>query len=208
MKRFTFILWHWLHVANPRRTEVGSLQGESLCLVAKEIIMERFTNSIRNNIETENWYGALFMALTMADICGKISYPDIEHSGPRYKKWFDENLAEINKSNIMGNEVVFLTAADCWALRCSLLHAGTDDITEQRAQEVLEKFEFTTLGMHRIHINNILTLNVAKFCEEICEAVEAWYKPLQTDPDFQKKIATIIKVKTKPFSPTPGVQFG
>ncbi|WP_444932878.1 hypothetical protein [Microbulbifer sp. JTAC008] len=140
--------------------------------------MERFTNSIRKNLETENWYGALFMALTMPDICGKITYPEIEYSGPRYKEWFNANLSQINKSNIMGKEVVFLTASDCWALRCSLLHAGTDDITEQRAQEVLEKFEFTTLGMHRIHINNILTLNIKAFCNEVIQAVEAWYEPI------------------------------
>ncbi|WNZ58231.1 hypothetical protein QT397_13120 [Microbulbifer sp. MKSA007] len=169
--------------------------------------MERFTNSIRKNLETENWYGALFMALTMPDICGKITYPEIEHSGPRYKEWFNANLSQINKSNIMGKEVVFLTASDCWALRCSLLHAGTDDITEQRAQEVLEKFEFTTLGMHRIHINNILTLNIKAFCNEVIQAVEAWYEPIAETLEVKEKIARIISIKTEPFSPIPGIQF-
>lgn len=170
--------------------------------------MERFTNSIRKNLEAENWYGALFMALTMPDICGKISLPAIEHSGPRYKNWFDANLAQINKTSIMGKEVVFLTSSDCWALRCSLLHAGTDDITEQRAREVLNKFEFTTLGMHRIHINNILTLNVTEFCNEIIYAVDAWYAPIANDPEVKDKISKMISIKTQPFSPIPGVQFG
>ena len=117
-------------------------------------------------------------------------------------------MADINKTIIGGEEVVFLTASDCWALRCSLLHAGTDDITEQRAQEVLDKFEFTTMGMHRIHINNILTLNVAEFCTEIIKAVEAWYVAIADEPDVKDKISKIISIKTQPFSPMPGVQFG
>ncbi|MBY7914642.1 hypothetical protein KW412_11210 [Vibrio fluvialis] len=148
------------------------------------------------------------MALTMPDICGKIAYPKVEHSGPRYKNWFNDNLAEVNKTNIMGKEVVFLTASDCWALRCSLLHAGTDDITEQRAQEVLDKFHFTTMGMHRIHVNKILTLNISEFCNEIIQAVEAWYEPIADEENVKNAISRIISIKIEPFSPVPGVQLG
>lgn len=170
--------------------------------------MERFISSIRDNIKIENWYGAIFMSLTMPDISGAISYPDIEHSGPRYKKWFDENLADINKTNIMGTEVVFLTASDCWALRCSLFHLGTDDITGQRAQEILAKFTFTTLGSHRIKTDNVLTLNTAAFCEEICVAVENWYKLNKSSPEVKQYIESVIKIQTGSFSPIPGVRIG
>ncbi|GAA4878741.1 hypothetical protein [Ferrimonas pelagia] len=170
--------------------------------------MDRFTSAVRKNIESKNWYGALFLALTMPDICGKLAYPEIEFAGQRYKKWFDANLAEVNKANIMGNEVVFLTATDCWALRCSLLHQGTDNITDQRAQEIISKFEFTTMGMHRIKINSVLTLNVASFCEEICQSVENWFNSVSDDTDIQESISKIISIKTEPFSPIPGVQMG
>jgi len=170
--------------------------------------MERFISSIRDNIKNENWYGTIFMSLTMPDICGAMSYPDIEHSGPRYKKWFNENLADINKTNIMGTEIVFLTASDCWALRCSLLHAGTDDITGQRAQEILSKFAFTTLGSHRIRTDNVLTLNTAIFCEEMCVAVEKWYNQNQSIPAVKQYIESVIKIKTESFSPIPGVRIG
>ncbi|WP_166264721.1 hypothetical protein [Marinobacter caseinilyticus] len=170
--------------------------------------MEKFTESIRRSIEAENWNAALFMSLTMPDLCGAIAYPGTEHSGPRYKRWFDENLADVNKTIIGGEEVVFLTASDCWALRCSLLHAGTADISEQRAQEVLNKFEFTTMGMHRIRTERILTLNVAMFCKEVCDAVEAWYETCKDDPRVQDRVSKILKIREKPFSPIPGVQFG
>ena len=170
--------------------------------------MDRFISSIRKNIETENWFGALFTALTMPDICGKMAYPETKYSGPRYKKWFDENLANVNKTVINGTEVVFLTATDCWALRCSLLHQGTDDITEQKAQEIISKFEFTTMNMHRIKINNVLTLNVANFCEEICKCVEDWFATVSDNLEIQQNINQIINIKTQPFSPMPGVQLG
>ncbi|ENQ1529614.1 hypothetical protein ACEOHI_000872 [Vibrio parahaemolyticus] len=170
--------------------------------------MDRFTSAVRKNIESENWYGALFLALTMPDICGKLAYPDVKYAGERYKKWFDANLAEVNKTNIMGKEMIFLTATDCWALRCSLLHQGTDDITEQKAQEIISKFEFTTMRMHRIKTNSVLTLNVASFCEEICQSVERWFNSISDDPDIKGSIGKIISIKTESFSPIPGVKMG
>ncbi|MFH4774544.1 hypothetical protein [Vibrio alginolyticus] len=170
--------------------------------------MDRFTSSIKMNIESENWYGALFMAITMADICGKISFPEVEYAGPRYKKWFDENLAEVYKMDICGKEEVFLSATDCWALRCSMLHAGTDDITEQKAQEVLEKFEFTTMGIHLVRIDGILALDVTTFCNDVCHAVEKWSESVADDLKVQQEIEKLVKIKTQPYAPTHGIQFG
>ena len=89
-----------------------------------------------------------------------------------------------------------------------MLHEGTDDITTQRAQEVLTKFEFVTMGMHRIKIGEMLALNVAKFCEEICLAIEAWYDPIRNYPEVLSQMQKIIQVKTEGYSPIPGVQFG
>ncbi len=148
------------------------------------------------------------MALTMPDICGKISYPNIEHSGPRYKKWFEDNLAETYKTEIGGHEVVFLTASDCWALRCSILHLGTDDITGQRAQDVLDKFMFTTLGSHLIRTDKVLTLNTGSFCEEICCTVDKWYQSNKNDNKVKTYIESVVKIHSEAFNPIPGVRIG
>ena len=170
--------------------------------------MQRFTSAIRTSIQSENWYAAIFLALTMPDICSKLETPTSGSSGPRYKAWFDKFLAGTYTSNIMGRESIFMTSGDCWALRCSLLHEGSDDIGQQNARETLARFHFTTLGSHRIRIDNVLVLNTANFCEEMCQAVESWLIAVATKPEVQERIATMIEVKTGAFSPSFGVRLG
>jgi hypothetical protein len=34
--------------------------------------MQHLVDSVRKDLQNENWYAALFMALTLPDICGKI----------------------------------------------------------------------------------------------------------------------------------------
>ncbi len=101
-----------------------------------------------------------------------------------------------------------MTAGDCWALRCSLLHEGTDDVGEQRARETVARFRFTTLGSHRIKVEDVLVLDTACFCEEVCTAVEAWSKDVSTIPDVQRRIAGMVTIEHAAFSPHPGVRIG
>lgn len=108
--------------------------------------MERFVSAIRMSAQSQNWYAALFMALAMPDICSKLEQPESGSSGPRYKSWFEKYLLPVNTTESMGHRVVFMTPGDCWALRCSLLHEGSDDVGEQRAKETVSRFRFTTLG--------------------------------------------------------------
>ncbi len=67
---------------------------------------------------------------------------------------------------------------DCYALRCALLHEGTDDISEQRAQEVLENFKFVVppdgLIVHNNQSGKALQLQVDIFCRDICASVLDW----------------------------------
>lgn len=168
--------------------------------------MKRFTSAIRGALKSENWYAALYLSLVMPDICGKLAYPNVKHSGQRYKKWFEAYLADINKCIIGEKEVVFLTANDCWALRCSIIHEGVDEITEEKAQKFLNKFYFTTIRVHRILTNNnVLTLNINFFCEEICEAVERWVEEVKGNIDIENRMRKILRIHEEGFSPIRGV---
>lgn len=168
--------------------------------------MHQLVAAIRTSISAENWYAALFLALAMPDICAKLEQPTSGSSGPRYRTWFDKYLSPLNTQNIMGREVMFMTAGDCWALRCSLLHEGTDDVGEQQARETVSRFRFTSLGSHRIKVEDVLVLNTARFCEEVCAAVEAWNKDVAASPGIQRRIDEIITVEHGAFSPYPGVR--
>ena len=169
--------------------------------------MKRFTDSIMLSIENKNWYSAIFIALSMPDICGKLERPNIG-SQSRYINWFDRYLLEINSSNINGDKIVYFTGRDCYALRCSILHEGSEDITAQRIRETLEKIYFTTLGIHRAKTNNILTLNVAMFCKEMCKAVKDWYDDIKDDKVIIGRIGNMLEIKVEGFQPMSGVIFG
>ena len=166
--------------------------------------MERFVESIEKSIETENWYGALTLAITLPDICGRLNNPKWG-SQKRFEKWFNKYMHHHYKSSFHSEDFTFLSGSDCYALRCAFLHEGTDDVTRQRAREVVTKFTFFTTGSHRCMVDDVLVLNLQAFCSEICEGVRSWQKEYENDSDIVSGLAELLKVQTKGFSPAPGI---
>ena len=169
--------------------------------------MERFTQAIKKSIESENWYAALTLALTIPDICGRLSYPELKKkSQERYVKWFDKYMLHNYESSFHGEGFTFMSGGDCYALRCALLHEGRDDITSQKARrkEVLSKFVITTTGFHLCKINGLLVLNLQSLCYEICQAVKEWNEDYKEDQHVQLGMAELLTIQTQDFSFTPG----
>jgi len=169
--------------------------------------MNRFSSAIRLAVANQNWFAALYLALTMPDICGALETP-AACNGARYMSWFERYLAPINKTNIFGTEVVFMTASDCWALRCSILHEGSDAVSQPKTRDVLSRIFFSTMGAHRIRVEDTLTLNVAMFCEEIADAVDMWSSDVRSDTDIQARISQMVEIQQVGFSPKTGVRIG
>lgn len=141
--------------------------------------MKELIESLKTASAEKNWHAALFIALSIPDICGKFEYPD-DNVGKRYKRWFENYLAKfyIHKIGAKKERIVFLNSSDCYALRCALLHEGSDDITTQRAKDVLDSFIFSTTLSHLLKIDNgekmMLVLNVERFCIEMYSAATEW----------------------------------
>ena len=142
--------------------------------------MKRFTDSIRRSVQTKNWYGALSLALTLPDVCGRLESPD-QKPKARYVAWFQKWLESkyARKVGADGNRKVFLCGGDCYALRCSYLHEGRNNILNQRAQKVLDDFPFITppgngMRVHMNQVNSTLQLQVDIFAMDVAEAVDAW----------------------------------
>lgn len=145
--------------------------------------MKRFTDAVCGALLQENWYAALALALALPDICSSLETPDKAERrkvGRRYARWFKTWLEPMH-TMCTGADMrphVFLNGNDCYALRCSLLHQGTDDIMDQQARDVLERFQFIApvrgVVYHRNQIGNHLQLQVDIFCREIVNAVHSW----------------------------------
>lgn len=151
--------------------------------------MKELVDSVLSSLKNKNWYSALIVSLILPDICGKIQYPN-KRSQERYTEWFNHYLIDIYKG--------FLTANDCYALRCSYLHEGSDIIIEQRAREILDSIVFTTTPSHRNYVNlggnKYLQLNVEKFCTDICIGVSKWLHDVADDSTIQGRISKLLKI--------------
>jgi hypothetical protein len=162
--------------------------------------MDHFISAVRESVKQQNWYSALTTALILPDICGKLEDPNAK-SQARYEKFWNVYLKPIYTAKIghERKEHVFLSGGDAYALRCAFLHEGSDDISEQRAQEVLSKFDFTEPPKNggQVHCNqggDGLQLQVDIFCEEICGAVERWRKTIKDNAEIFARITSMAQI--------------
>lgn len=147
--------------------------------------MEGFFEGLERAIRDRNWHAALVMALTLPDICAKTVVP-AGGSQRRYADWFDKHLKDKYTGGAGEHRHAFLTGSDCYALRCALLHEGSADITEQRAQEALERFNFITPGergnsWHNNKRDGTLVLMVDEFAADFLAGARSWWASLNEE---------------------------
>lgn len=153
--------------------------------------MQHLIEAVEHALAQHNWYAALASALTLPDICGWLEHPN-KRAGERYKEWFKKYMRNYTLSS--SSSMFFensdcsyepsLSADDFYALRCAYLHSGSDDISSQKARQLLHRFQFTEPAESGgIHCNKVvkdkehtLQLQVDFFCKDICEGVKRWKK--------------------------------
>lgn len=170
--------------------------------------MESFVKALELSLISKNWYSVLFISLTLPDICGKVDYPDAG-SKKRTINWFKKYIEPSYTITSCGSDRVFLSGTDFYALRCALLHEGQDDISTQKAREVLERFKFVQPVHQGVHVhnnllNNTLQLQVDQFGEDVLKAVKTWLKDIEHDVVRISKIQSMLSIQmldlTKGFS--------
>lgn len=158
--------------------------------------MNHLIEAIKKSLSNENYISALYLSLTLPDICARIDSIDNKTSKNKYINWFNTYLAETYKHNIGSEktEHVFLTGDDLYALRCAVLHEGSLNISTQNARKVHEKFFFTVGHPHLRQINSVLQLDLPTFCLEICDAVSKWLEINATNPIARNKIKGLLSI--------------
>ena len=177
--------------------------GLNLLPQPKDLDMEDFLNSIESAIEQSNWNAAISLSLMLPDICP--SMQGIQRGRKRYMSWFETYASGEFKSSNCGD---FLSAKDCYALRCSILHSGIDDISDNEVDATLSKVTFATLEMHNIRFGDHLILHPKEFALSMIRGARSWISDISNDIDTQKRLKRMVHVETKPFSPLPGVLLG
>jgi len=163
-------------------------------------MMQHFIDAIRVAVTQNNWYAALSLALTMPDICGRLENPLMD-SQARFVHWYNRYLLNRYQSPVGHDFTVhtFLSGNDCYALRCAFLHQGEFGIDDQRARQALECFRFKVphgdLCVHMNQYDNVLELQVDRFCLDVCEAVEEWEISTASRTDIQNRIANLASIE-------------
>src|SRR4051812_15968963 len=119
--------------------------------------MRRFTEAGRLAINNGNLYAALSLALTLPDICGSLEEPGPFKAQRRYEGWCKAWL-EPKFTRPAGGTIpskIWISAEDCFQLRCSLIHSGSAEIPPNK-QLVLSRFEFfdQSSGVHLCWVEN------------------------------------------------------
>lgn len=153
--------------------------------------MKLFLHSIQDSLKTSNWMSALTLSLTIPDIAGKIEYSSPK-VGDRYSKWFNKYISP--KYNVNGN--IFFSGEDCYALRCSFLHEGITNITNQRARKDHDKILFVCpqkgFFTHNNIINNKLQLQIDTFCMDMIKGTQQWLIDISRDIDKNEKLDNLF----------------
>jgi hypothetical protein len=160
-----------------------------------------FTEAVEAALTTQNWVGALITALTLPDICGWLENPRTP-STQRYIAWFERFVGNRYTGEIGPSRTkhVFLSGSDCYALRCALLHEGSDQTTRQRAKQALSAFRFVVprpgWAVHNNQVNATLQLQVDIFCRDVCAGVAVWQEAvLATSKDVQARTTELLTVE-------------
>jgi hypothetical protein len=177
--------------------------------------MKRFTDAGRKAIKEDNLYCALSLALMIPDICGSLENPGPGRSKQRYLAWYGKWA--LPKFSVGGN--AFITADDCFQLRCSLIHSGSAEI-EPGTGAVLDRFVFCdkTVGAHLnrfqstvingVDHGNFLQIKVDRFSESMYEAADEWDRSISGNQKIQAEKAKLLVIQTKGFSIGGAIKFG
>jgi len=182
-------------------------------LMLRLIRMQHLTDSIKKSITNKNWYSAIATALTIPDICSKIS-DGTKTTGKKYAQWFDDYVGKNYRTNYSEGQLAMvrkhsteedyqnllkgtkLSGNDCYALRCAFLHEGTGTISTQKAREILDEIKFLEpsfgLNLHGSIQNNKLILHIDEFSYHIIDGVDKWLIQLNTEQT--ERLKSFLKV--------------
>lgn len=154
---------------------------------------------VEKALDNEAYHAAFALVLCLPDICSTMEFPQWkDKSKKRYILWIEKYFDELHD---YGDR---LNAADVYALRCAFLHNGSDNIEEQRARVVINRFQFlypkTGSMIHRNYsnYNGVHTLQVdsKEFCLELLDAVKS-FLALNEDNNILNEEAKSILVLEK-----------
>ena len=96
---------------------------------------------IKQGLKHTCYFGALALALTLPDICGKAEFPE-SSVRERYTKWYDKQFGDYLRNIPFVEESTnrpYISGELLYQLRCSFLHSGNAIIENEARIEMQNK---------------------------------------------------------------------
>lgn len=157
--------------------------------------MQQLIESIKLSVESENYYAALALALAIPDIAGKIDSLAPKSTPTTYKNWYNKYI--LSKYTRQSDQFIFLSAENCYALRCAYLHTGVSEITGQRIAEILKKIElsFPQNGNHLVWVDNeYVVIQIDILCMDILDGAQKWLKDIENDELRMTEVKNLVEI--------------
>src|SRR5215211_1590498 len=164
---------------------------------ADDPAMDDYFDQVLQAADARLYYLALGAALTIPDMCAAAAAPDGVTSGARYQDWCDQWLGmpfakRVGPEGAMGIEVLFLTAADIYKLRCAFLHQGRTEHHKLTHGRVF----FVEPSPYWVQMNITdagLQLDVAQFIRDVVDAGRRWIASARTDPTVARNLELFVR---------------
>ena len=139
--------------------------------------MNSLVRAGRQCLSDGNLFAAVTIALTLPDILGSES--GVRKVGERYRQWFDQWAAQ-KFLDTDGNP--YLSAADCYSLRCRLLHEGKAELGSEKNRDVHEvqffdddlESDFLQVEVQLYPTRRLLLLRARDFSERLFQSVDEY----------------------------------
>ena len=139
--------------------------------------MDSILNEIEKALNAGLFYLAVMLTVALPDICAALEAEDGRSNTPRYKAWYDANLAALFTN---------LTADDCFSLRCGVVHQGRFGLAGSQYERAIFMLP-TPQGSTFVDciINDAYVFSVDVFCRTAIAAARTWFATKQNDPIVQ-----------------------
>ena len=161
----------------------------------KSLIIYDLLEQIESNLNAKNYYTALFVTLTIPDICGALASSNGMASGNKYAEWFNDCVA--HKHFAWGKQ--WLTGEDCYQIRCAMLHQGRSDrpkISYSSVRFMIKQPNTAIVGgiilikdealKDKALKDKTLYIDLLQFCQNIVQSAYDWLEEVENDPLFKK----------------------
>jgi hypothetical protein len=158
---------------------------------SKDLFLEKLAE-IRSALKLGLYDCALALSLTLPDMCGKVEYPGESSKRKRYKDWFSiyaEPLFTMPATKVPEGKTVkytWLTGEECWALRCSVLHAGDHKTKDIKLSNIKIHASKGCDETHNYMFRDSQHADWETFflCENLCCAAEQYYQGISDKTRF------------------------